>query len=117
MPQRIAGERARELREMAHAKGLRHRSARVGSEARVAVEGDGATGMTGDYLRVGVRHERTGPPDDGPGALQDGRDGSQVGAGVPEKGRRTAPMVRGTLLGDGDDLYIVAPRDSARIQA
>lgn len=94
VPQRIAGERARSLREKALEKGLRHRSTRVGDTATVAVEGDGGTGVTGDYLRVSVRPE-TGS-----------------GAASPSEA-----MIRGTLLGDGDDLYIVAPRDSARISA
>jgi len=90
VPQRIAGGRARELRELAQAKGLEHRRGRRGSPARVVVEGDGGTGVTGDYLRVEVRW----PDDDGP-----------------------PKVVDGALLGEGGDLYIVAPRDSARIPA
>lgn len=90
VPQRIAAERARALREMAHQKGVRHRERRVGDRAMVAVEGDGGSGVTGDYLRVGVRTS----------------GGVEAGA-----------MVDGTLLGEGDDLYIVAPRESARIPA
>lgn len=90
VPQRVAGERARSLRELVQEKGARYRRDRVGGPARVAVEGDGRTGVTGDYLRVGVRATGDAPP---------------------------APMLDGTLLGDGDDLYIVAPRESARIPA
>ncbi|NNL30278.1 MAG: radical SAM protein, partial [Gemmatimonadetes bacterium] len=90
VPQRVAGERARNLRELVHTKGARYRQARVGGPARVAVEGDGGTGVTGDYLRVGVRLEDGDAP---------------------------PPMVEGTLLGTGDDLYIVAPREFARISA
>ena len=90
VPQRVAGERARSLRELVQEKGARYRRERVGGPARVAVEGDGGTGVTGDYLRVGVRLTGDGPP---------------------------TPMLDGTLLGDGDDLYIVAPRKSACIPA
>jgi len=83
VPQRVAGERAKELRTLAHEKGRAHRRARVGTRATVVVEGDGGTGMTEDYLRVGVRT-----------------------SDAPAPGR-----FEGTLLGEGDDLYIVAPRD------
>lgn len=57
VPQRIAGERARELRELAIEKGERHRAARVGTEAVVVVEGRSGSGLTEDYLRVSVRRE------------------------------------------------------------
>lgn len=97
VPQRVSGERARELREMAHGKGLAHRRARVGSRAAVVVEGSGGTGLTEDYLRVEVRAEASSPSPPG-----------RVGA---------APVVTGTLLADGEHLYIVAPRESARIKA
>ena len=82
VPQRIAGERARELRLLAQEKGRRHRAVRVGSAARVVLEGDGGTGLTGDYLRVDV-----------------------VGAEVVRE------VFSGTLLGDGDHLYIDAHRE------
>lgn len=90
VPQRVAGERALALRELVHAKGAEYRRGRRGEVARVVVEGDGGTGVTGDYLRVKIR--------------------TTEGVGVPR-------MLEGTLLGTGDDLYIVAPRDSARIPA
>ena len=90
VPQRVAGERARSLRERVQEKGARHRKNRLGQRAVVAVEGDGGTGLTGDYLRVGVRTERHAAP---------------------------PSMVEGALLGDADDLYIVAPRESGRISA
>jgi threonylcarbamoyladenosine tRNA methylthiotransferase MtaB len=54
VPQRVAGERARELRELAHARGVRYRRARAGDVARVALEGEGRLGLTEDYLRVPV---------------------------------------------------------------
>ncbi|MDZ7780153.1 MAG: MiaB/RimO family radical SAM methylthiotransferase [Gemmatimonadota bacterium] len=83
VPERIAGDRARELRELAMDKGRRHRADRIGSGARVAPEGDGTRGLTGDYLRVGIED---------PDAAE------------------TARFLEGTLRGDGDHLYIAAPR-------
>ena len=88
VPQRVAGERSLELRDLAHEKALRHREVRVGSKAVVAPEGDGSSGLTGDYLRVDV----TPPPE--PGAVT---------------------LVEGTLRGDADHLYIAAPRERLRI--
>lgn len=90
VPQRIAGARARELRDLAQAKGRAYRGGRVGGRARLVVEGDGDTGLTGDYLRARVE-----------------------GAGRAAVGR----LIGATLLGDGDDLYIDAPPEPARIQA
>jgi threonylcarbamoyladenosine tRNA methylthiotransferase MtaB len=54
VPQRIAGERSRELREMALEKGLMYREGRVGEEATVVLEGQSGWALTGDYLRVKV---------------------------------------------------------------
>jgi len=54
VPQRVAGERARDLRELAMAKGLRHQKARLGTPVDAVVEGADQA-LTGDYLRVGVR--------------------------------------------------------------
>lgn len=98
VPQRVAGERARELREIAHAKGLAHRVRRVGSTATVVVEGDGGTGLTEDYLRVDIAPR-----------VRDGHEGGQ--------GADRARIVTGTLLGDGDHLYIDAPRPLQLLQA
>lgn len=89
VPQRVAGERARELRELAHDKGSAYRAGRVGSTAEVVVEGDGGAGLTEDYLRVALRG----------------------------RGNDTGPVIRGTLRGDPDHLYIEVPRESLRIQA
>jgi threonylcarbamoyladenosine tRNA methylthiotransferase MtaB len=83
VPQRIAGERARALRDLAQEKGLSHRAARVGSRAVVAPEGEGTSGLTGDYLRVDVADSLSG----------------------------THGLVAGTLRGDADHLYIAAPRE------
>lgn len=55
VPSRVAGERARELRELAQGAGESYRLSRVGALARVALEGAGSVAVTGDYLRVGVR--------------------------------------------------------------
>jgi hypothetical protein len=57
VPQRVAGERGRELRELADRKGSAYRARRAGEAAEVVLErGDQA--LTGDYLRVGVRSGR-----------------------------------------------------------
>jgi hypothetical protein len=47
----VAGERARELRELVGGKGARYRAGRVGETAEVVLEAGGAA-LTGDYLRV-----------------------------------------------------------------
>jgi threonylcarbamoyladenosine tRNA methylthiotransferase MtaB len=82
VPQRIAGERARALRTLAHDKGRTYRESRVATAAVVAPEGEGASGLTGDYLRVDVT----------PGLV-----------------RAAGRLVEGTLRGDADHLYIAAP--------
>ena len=68
VPQRVAGERSRELREVVLAKAERYRASRVGASERVALEGRGDTGLTGDYLRVGVE----GRTVEGPHRLAEG---------------------------------------------
>ncbi len=83
VPQRVAGERSRELRALAQSKGRRYRRGRVGQRGEVVIEGDGGSALTGDYLRVDVP---TPPPE-------------PIGA------------VRvGTLRGEGGHLYIAWPR-------
>lgn len=52
VPQRIAGDRSRDLRDLAHAKGTAYARGRVGSEASVVLEGNGGFALTEDYLRV-----------------------------------------------------------------
>jgi len=54
VPQRVAGERARELRELGQGKGEAYRRARAGSHAQVVLEGQGRSALTEDYLRVEV---------------------------------------------------------------
>jgi threonylcarbamoyladenosine tRNA methylthiotransferase MtaB len=58
VPQRVAGERSRELREMALEKGRAYRDRRVGEEATVVLEGQTGWALTGDYLRVAVNGSR-----------------------------------------------------------
>ena len=82
VPQRIAGERSRELREMANDKGLAYKASRVGGPAEVVVEGQSGTALTGDYLRVGV--------------INVGRGSNGL----------SAPRYSGTLQGDKEHLYI-----------
>jgi threonylcarbamoyladenosine tRNA methylthiotransferase MtaB len=84
VPQRVAGERARDLRELGQGKGLAYRSRVSGSRARVVLEDRGTTALTGDYLRVGVPE----PP--------------------PSPGR----LLDGTLQGGGGHLYIAWPREN-----
>ena len=81
VPQRVAGERSRDLREVAQAKGAAHRRARAGGRATVVVEGKGGMALTGDYLRVELR----------------------------DPGPRPRGLVEGTLQGGGDHLYIALP--------
>ncbi len=84
VPQRVSGERARELRELAQAKGRVHRASRAGGTARVVLEGRGGSALTGDYLRVQVESQ---PPSAYSGVLS------------------------GTLRGEGDHLYIAWPHE------
>jgi threonylcarbamoyladenosine tRNA methylthiotransferase MtaB len=60
VPQRIAGERSRELRELAQEKGRAYRRGRDGQEAAVVLEGASGFALTEDYLRVGVADEPGG---------------------------------------------------------
>ena len=90
VPQRVAGERARELRDLVLSKGQAYRRLRAGTEALVTVEGEGGRGLTGDYLRVDIRSEEGSAPEG---------------------------LLRGTLRGDADHLYIASPRTPSRIEA
>ncbi|RMH18012.1 MAG: tRNA (N(6)-L-threonylcarbamoyladenosine(37)-C(2))-methylthiotransferase MtaB [Gemmatimonadetes bacterium] len=74
VPQRVAGERARELRELAQDKGRRYRRARAGEPAR-AVREDGGRGLTEDYLRVRLPSGGDGPWCEGVLTLVEGSDG------------------------------------------
>jgi threonylcarbamoyladenosine tRNA methylthiotransferase MtaB len=88
VPQRVAGERARALRELGMEKGLRYRQARAGEAAEVVLEGEGGSALTGDYLRVGVAPPREPEPKDPTGA------------------RDHARIRRGKLEMDGTDLRV-----------
>ena len=92
VPQRIAGQRAREFRELGQEKGWGHRERRVGEQAIVVAEGDGGTALTEDYLRVSVERpiERQG--------------GAQRG------------LSRAVLQGNGDHLYIAGPQSRVTFQ-
>ena len=61
VPQRVAGERSRELRERVQVKGEAYRRDRSGTRATVVLEGGGRYALTGDYLRV--RLQGTPPAD------------------------------------------------------
>ena len=97
VPQRVSGERSRELREIAQAKGSEYRTTRIGGSTKVVVEGDGGTALTGDYLRVGV------------------------GDGVPPAHRALTGVLprlpAGTLQGDADHLYIAWSHEPSVISA
>jgi threonylcarbamoyladenosine tRNA methylthiotransferase MtaB len=79
VPQRIAGERSRELRSLVQEKGLDYRTSRSGETAWVTLESEGRSALTGDYLRVAAQ----GPNRSNLGRLHVGR-----------------------LRGSGQDLYI-----------
>ncbi len=85
VPQRIAGERSRDLRELAQEKGRAYRARRAGGAAEVVVEGQGGTALTEDYLRVGIDESLKPAPNS---------------------------LVVGTLRSDGDHLYIASPHHS-----
>jgi len=81
VPQRVAGERSRELRMLAQEKGRAYRTARLGGGATVVLEGRGGTALTGDYLRVEA----------------------------PEAPPSPRGLVDGILRGTADHLYIAWP--------
>ena len=90
VPQRVSGERARELRELAQTKGEAHRRHRSGTQAEVVAEGKGGTALTGDYLRVRLTEEIGDVP---------------------------TGLWSGTLQSNGPDLYIARPRAPSMIPA
>ena len=88
VPQRVAGERARELRELGQGKGEAYRRARAGSHARVVLEGKGRLALTEDYLRVEVVGTVPGDRRVIHGAelrMADGELVAEVGAGQVER--------------------------------
>ncbi len=82
VPQRVAGERSRELRALAQEKHRRYRASRIGEASVITLEARGRRGLTGDYLRVDVE-----------------------GAGAED----CTSLHVGALRGTGDDLYIELP--------
>ena len=62
LPQRIAWERARELRTLGAEKGAHYARQRGGSEVEVVMEGGGGTALTGDYMRVAAGSRRPADP-------------------------------------------------------
>jgi len=76
VPQRIAGERSRELRELALEKGRSYREGRVGGTAEVVLEGKGGWALTEDYLRVEVAWPVGVAPGDQAGILHGHLQGS-----------------------------------------
>jgi len=91
VPQRVAGERSQELREMANDKGLAYRASRIGGPAEVVVEGESGTALTGDYIRVDL-----------------------IGLDRESKGLSSL-RYSGTLQGDKEHLYIELSQDPAAI--
>ncbi len=83
VPERVAGERSRDLRELVQRKGEAYRRGRDGEGATVVLEGRGLA-LTEDYLRVRVA--------------------GGVGAGPGTPGR--SALRPGTLRAARDDLYI-----------
>ena len=90
VPQRVAGERSRELRALAQEKHRRYRASRAGEASLVTLEAQGRRALTGDYLRVDV-------------------DMDVAGAGVEVCKR----LHSGVLRGSGDNLYVVLDAASA----
>jgi threonylcarbamoyladenosine tRNA methylthiotransferase MtaB len=89
VPQRIAGERARELRELALEKGRVYREGRIGQRAEVVLEGEGGWALTEDYLRVASE------------------------ARGPESSTSRGRILSGRLQGRGEHLYIDLSRPSS----
>jgi len=84
VPQRVAGERSRELRERVHAKARVYRARRSGEAAEVTLESEGRRALTGDYLRI------------------EARGGAAVASNL---------LHTGVLRGEGDHLYIDLTRE------
>jgi len=70
VPQRVSGERSKELRELAIEKGRLYRGGRSGDSARVVLEGQGGWGLTEDYLRVEILNAPSEPQTIHTGQLQ-----------------------------------------------
>ena len=79
VPQRVVGERARELRELAQRKGQDYRETRVGGSASVVLEGAGGWSLTEDYLRVEARGDAGTVAGDSPAIISRTLKGSEEG--------------------------------------
>jgi threonylcarbamoyladenosine tRNA methylthiotransferase MtaB len=90
VPQRVAAERARELRELGQAKGEKYLASRVGARVEVVVEEEGGEGvrlgLTGDYLRLPVEGSDPG--------------GELPGRSAPAPPPAPGAPVPGTLVAD-----------------
>jgi threonylcarbamoyladenosine tRNA methylthiotransferase MtaB len=117
VPQRVAGERSRELREIALEKGRSYREGRVGGSAWVVLEGDGGWALTEDYLRVwvdGAGPSTAGSRQGAPGGREGfshGREGRGTGTQGPVLGKQgpvsgRQRLLPGRLGGSGDHLHI-----------
>ncbi|MED5199126.1 MAG: hypothetical protein VYB51_04910, partial [Gemmatimonadota bacterium] len=93
VPQRVAGERSRELRALAQEKHRRYRESRAEEASVVTLEGQGRRALTGDYLRVNVNAE-----------VDTGVDVERDAAGVGVDAFRR--LHSAVLRGNGEDLYI-----------
>ena len=98
VPQRVAGERSRELRALAREKHRRYRASRAGEASLVTLEAQGRRALTGDYLRVDVDVDVDVFVDVKPDVADVG-----VGGGVEAYKR----LHSGVLRGSADDLYVV----------
>ena len=100
VPQRVAGERSRELRALAQEKHRRYRASRTGEASLVTLEAQGRRALTGDYLRVDVDVDVD---------VDVEVDVHVAGAGLEACKR----IHSGVLRGSGDDLYIQLDAASA----
>ena len=114
VPERVAGERSRELRELVLEKERSYLKGRLGGRVRAVVEGDGRRALTGDYLRIGVRRDpgrRAGPGSGGFGREGSGADASvQDGSGTEAPRGGGSGLISAALQGTPDDPYIVLSR-------
>jgi len=93
VPQRVSGDRGRELRELAYRKSRTYCRSRDGAWERVVVEGERGTALTGDYLRVPALELTSNVPP---------RDRSRV----PGVGASGPTLREGRLRWSGEDLTI-----------
>jgi len=119
VPERVAGERSRELRERVLDKKGVYLEGRIGGPVRAIVEGDGRRALTGDYLRVEVRRPADPTDPSVPGEEGRGREVPVSGSVQPGPDGEGFPgggggIVSATLQGTADDPYIVLSRRGSR---